>query len=99
MNRRPSRLSIPSRGARARPGDQLRLSVPARAVLQAALLAYGLPLLTLLAGAVLLGSGGSDLRAVVGAVLGLLIGLPLGRHLQRAIFARLVLAAGGGTAP
>ena len=99
MNRRPTRVSVPAGGAQARPGDELRLSVPARAVLQAALLAYGIPLLTLLAGAVLLGSGRSDLHAVAGATLGLLVGLPLGRRLQRAIFARLLLATDAATAP
>jgi positive regulator of sigma E activity len=91
-------VSVPTGGSGVRPGDQLRLSVPARAVLQAAVLAYGIPLLTLLAGAVLLGFGESDLHALAGAILGLAVGMPLGRRLQQGIFGRLMLAADAGTA-
>ncbi len=98
LNRRPTQLTVPSGRASVRPGDQLRLSVPARAVLQAAVLAYGIPLLTLLGGAVLFGFGKSDLHALAGAILGLAVGLPLGRRLQRTIFGCLVLAADAETA-
>ena len=93
MNRRPTRLVLPRGANRVAPGDELLLSVPARAILHAALLAYGVPLLAMLGGALLLGLGGADGRAVLGALLGLAAGLPLGRLWQRRILADLVAQA------
>ncbi len=90
LRRRPARIVVPNRTGHARPGDQLLLSVSAQGLLKAALIAYGLPLLSMLAGAMLLGTGGSDGLAVLGALLGLLIGLPAGARLQRGLIGRLV---------
>lgn len=67
-----------------KPGDRVRIVVPEGAALRAALLAYGLPLGGLLAGAVLgFFVAGTDLASVLGAAGGLIIGLlalRLGRH-------------------
>ncbi len=50
-------------------GDSVSLSLPDRFLLAAAALVYGLPLLALLAGALLgVSASGSDLGAVIGAV-------------------------------
>ena len=99
LNRRRTRLTLRRDTGTLKPGDALSLSVPGRALLQAALLAYGLPLLAMLAGALLLGLSGSDGRAVLGAGLGLLIGLPLGRRLQHGVLGKLALQAAPGNRP
>jgi len=93
LQRRPSRLSVsPNQTIGGlMPGDELILRVPSAAVLRAALIAYGLPLLSLLTGAATLGAGGDDRGAVLGAVLGLALGVPLGRRLQRKLVSRLAI--------
>lgn len=76
-------LTLPAAPA-LRPGDAVRVSLPAAVLAPAALLGYLLPLLALLAGAVIGELGwGSDAAAVGGAALGFLGGLALARSAAR----------------
>lgn len=74
----------------ARPGDEVVLGIADEALLQAAVIAYGLPVLGLVAGAVAspaLGSG--PLSAVLASAAGLAAGLLLARRVSRRLTARL----------
>lgn len=68
----------------ARVGDEVTLAIDEAALLRASLLVYAVPLLLMVAGAVLgHGAGGQDLMAIIGALSGLMGGFTLVRWLQR----------------
>jgi sigma-E factor negative regulatory protein RseC len=65
-------------------GDRVIVGLPEAGLQYASLLLYGVPLLTLIGGAVLgQGLGGNDLLSTLGAVVGLTGGLLLVRRLSR----------------
>jgi sigma-E factor negative regulatory protein RseC len=87
-NEKPRRLetSIPA-GMTLAVGDRVRLTVAPRHLLRAAILAYGLPLISMLAFVAIawgFGAADSDLLAFGFAVTGLLAGLLLSRRLLAA---------------
>jgi sigma-E factor negative regulatory protein RseC len=64
-------------------GDQVRIEIPDEIILRASLIAYGLPLLGMLAGALAAVNGlpgNADVVAVFGAATGLLLGYALVRR-------------------
>lgn len=69
----------------AQVGDEVTLAIDEAALLRASLLVYAVPLLLMVAGAVLgyQGSGGQDPASIAGAVAGLAGGFALVRRLQR----------------
>ena len=87
QSREPRQLEVPLQpGMTLRTGDRVHISLQPRRVLQAALLAYGLPLggISLALGVALLFEPSlSDPGAVVYAVLGGTAGLLLGRQFLR----------------
>lgn len=85
LRRRPTNIRVRNGNRRFMAGEHLILRVPAALVLKAAMLAYGLPLLSMCIGAILMGLGRSDASAVLGALLGLAIGIPLSSRLQRRV--------------
>jgi sigma-E factor negative regulatory protein RseC len=76
------RLRARVHGCALQPGARVNVGVPPRSVLRAALLAYGLPLFALVAGA-LAGELIAPAAAVAGAGLGLLGGVALGGAASR----------------
>ncbi len=84
--RQPCRLTVLT-GA-AQPGQEVMLELPARRLLQAAALVYGLPLAGLLGGAVA-GQGAGEAGAALAGVVGLLAGVIAARRLARRFARRL----------
>ncbi|MCC5866952.1 MAG: SoxR reducing system RseC family protein [Gammaproteobacteria bacterium] len=81
------RLSVPTGAAQV--ASTVRLTLPATRLLHAAALAYGLPLLGLVTGAVLGQLLGGEFPAVSGSIIGLLAGFALARRLAVRAAARL----------
>lgn len=73
----------PRPGLRA--GDEVRIALAESALLRAAVLAYGVPLVAMLGGSLLAAavSGGADAPAAAGAAAGLAVGVLVGRLLSR----------------
>lgn len=79
-------MSLP---AGTKPGDQVTVSIPSSSVTLAALLGYLLPLVCLLAGAIVAATCyEGDAAAVLGAGFGFVAGLLLARLISRFVFGR-----------
>lgn len=98
---RQIRVQIPV-GMSVEKGDTIQLSIASKFLLRAAMLAYGLPLMTMVLfpglGWMLTGKN-DDVAGVVLAVLGLLTGLVIGRQILRkeSICEQFVPAVGHGS--
>lgn len=77
------RVSAPGATRRYQLDQQVVLGIDEAALAKASLLIYLLPLLFLLAGALLAGHGRPDWVAAVGAILGFVAGAALARNLSR----------------
>ena len=81
-DRSPHRLRARTAGVDCRPGAEVVIGIPEGALLRAALLAYGLPLALLTAGAALGAAAGPSLAAF-GAALGTGLGLAAAARLSQ----------------
>ena len=78
--RHPPQILRAANQVKARTGDLVIVGIEEQALLKGSLLAYGVPLIAMMAGALIAmafwtGQGNQDVGAVLGAALGLVIGL------------------------
>ena len=80
VSRGESELTVRRPSGRVAPGDAVRIGVPARSLVRASIVVYGLPLVGLLVGSAAGGwLAGADAGAIAGGVVGLVSGILAGR--------------------